>query len=139
MEVKPAAGWFRDNKLYRFDALGGVTALIYLEENETIATVNRTESKMMMATFDGEGNIEHVYNFDSPKSDAYPVVQLPASDHKLRGFNWQPDRRPKDKFDVTAMVVRDSEREAYEAHPKTKFKQTDIYFPGYMKKVYAAM
>ncbi len=132
--------YFSDStSLRRFDALGGVTALIYLEENETIATVNRTESKMMMATFDGEGNIEHVYNFDSPKSDAYPVVQLPAADHKLRGFNWQPERRPKDKFDVTSMVVRDSEREAYEAHPKTTFKQTDIYFPGHMAELYAGL
>ena len=132
--------YFSDStSLRRFDALGGVTALIYLEENETIATVNRTESKMMMATFDGEGNVEHVYNFDSPKSDAYPVVQLPAADHKLRGFNWQPERRPKDKFDVTAMVVRDSEREVYEARPKAEFKQTDIYFPGHMAELYAGL
>ena len=132
--------YFSDStSLRRFDALGGVTALIYLEENETIATVNKTESKMMMATFDGEGNVEHVYNFDSPKSDAYPVVQLPAADHKLRGFNWQPERRPRDKFDVTAMVVRDSEREAYEARPKAEFKQTDVYFPGHMTELYAGL
>ena len=132
--------YFSDStSLRRFDALGGVTALIYLEEDETIATVNKTESKMMMATFDAEGNVDHVYNFDSPKSDAYPVVQLPAAEHRLRGFNWQPDRRPKDKYDVTAMVVKDSEREAYEAHPKTKFTQTDIYFPGHMTELYAGL
>ena len=132
--------YFSDStSLRRFDALGGVTALIYLEEDGTLATVNKTESKMMMATFDGEGNVDHVYNFESPKSDAYPVVQLPAAEHKLRGFNWQPERRPKDKYDVTAMVVRDSEREAYEAHPKTKFTQTDIYFPGHMTELYAGL
>lgn len=132
--------YFNDSTaLCRFDALGGVTALLYLEENEAIATVNRTESKMMMATFDAEGNVDHVFNYDSPKSDAYPVVQLPAADHKLRGFNWQPDLRPKDKYDVTAMVVRDSEREAYEARPHADFPQTEIYFPGHMKDVYKAL
>jgi len=132
--------YFSDStSLRRFDALGGVTALIYLEEDDAIATVNKTESKMMMATFDAEGGIDHVYNFDSPKSDAYPVVQLPASEHRLRGFNWQPERRPKDKFDVTAMVVRDSEREFYEAHPRAQFTQTDIYFPGHMEELYAGL
>ncbi|MBP5625551.1 MAG: hypothetical protein J6W98_01385, partial [Bacteroidales bacterium] len=132
--------YFSDStSLRRFDALGGVTALLYLEENDVIATVNKTESKMMMATFDGEGNVDHVYNFDSPKSDAYPVVQLPPEEHKLRGFNWQPERRPKDKFDVTAMVVKDSQREVYEARPQPKFPQTDIYFPGHMKELYASL
>jgi lipopolysaccharide export system protein LptA len=132
--------YFNDSTaLCRFDALGGVTALLYLEENDAIATVNKTESKMMMATFDGEGNVDHVYNYDNPKSDAYPVVQLPAAEHRLRGFNWQPDLRPKDKFDVTAMVVRDSERAAYEARPQADFPQTELYFPGHMKEVYKAL
>ena len=132
--------YFSDSTaLKRFDALGGVTALFYLEENDVIATANKSESKMMMATFDEEGNVDHVYNFDNPKSDAYPVAQLPASEQKLKGFNWQPDRRPKDKFDVTSMVVRDSEREAYEARPQAEFRQTERYFPGHMKEVYAAL
>ena len=132
--------YFNDSTaLCRFDALGGVTALLYLEENDAIATVNKTESRMMMATFDGEGNVDHVYNYDNPKSDAYPVVQLPAAEHKLRGFNWQPDLRPKDKYDVTAMVVRDSERAAYVARPHADFPQTEIYFPGHMKEVYKTL
>ena len=129
--------YFSDStSLRRFDALGGVTALLYLEENDAIATVNKTESQMMMATFDAKGEVERVYNFDSPKSDAYPVVQLPAGEHRLRGFNWQPERRPKDKSDVTAMTVRPSEREAYEARPRAGFPQTEIYFPGHMQALY---
>ena len=132
--------YFSDSTaLRRFDALGGVTSILYLEENDAIATVNKTESQMMMATFDSEGNVDHVYNFDSPKSDAYPVAQMPKADQMLKGFNWQPERRPRDKYDVTSMVVRDSEREAYEAHPQADFKQTEFYFPGHMKQVYAAL
>ena len=132
--------YFSDSTaLKRFDALGGVTSILYLEETDAIATVNKTESQMMMATFDSEGNVDHVYNFDSPKSDAYPVAQMPRADQTLKGFNWQPDRRPKDKYDVTSIVVRDSEREAYEAHPQAEFKQTELYFPGHMKQVYAAL
>ena len=132
--------YFSDSTaLRRFDALGGVTSLLYLEENGTIATVNKTESRMMMATFDADGNVDHVYNYDAPKSDAYPVVQVARSDHMLKGFNWQPERRPQNKFDVTSMVVRPSERAEYEAHPQADFRQTEIYFPGHMKKVYDAL
>ena len=128
--------YFNDTTaLYRFDALGGVNALFYLEEN---ATVNKVESKMMMATLEN-GEVQQVYNFDNPRNDVYPSAQLPQADRILKGFNWQPERRPKDKYDVTSMVVKPSERADYEARPRTAFRQTDIYFPGHMKEVYAAL
>ena len=38
--------------------------------------------------------------------------------------------------DVTSLVPRPSERTAYLAHPHAEFKQTNLYFPGYIKKVY---
>ena len=128
--------YFNDTTaLRRFDALGGVTALFYLEE---AATVNKVESRMMMATIEN-GEVQQVYNFESPKNDAYPTAQLPEADRLLKGFNWQPDRRPKDKFDVTSMVVKPSERADFEARPHAAFRQTEIYFPGHMKEVYAAL
>ena len=128
--------YFNDTTaLYRFDALGGVNALFYLEEN---ATVNKVEAKMMMATLEN-GEVQQVYNFDNPRNDVYPSAQLPQADRILKGFNWQPERRPKDKYDVTSMVVKPSERAEYEARPRTAFRQTDIYFPGHMKEVYAAL
>ncbi len=128
--------YFNDSTaLRRFDALGGVNALFFLEEN---ATVNKTESKMMMATFEG-GEVQYVYNFDSPKNDVYPIVQMPEAERRLKGFNWQPERRPQDKYDVTSMVVKPSERAEYEARPRAKFPQTETYFPGHMKELYAAL
>ena len=131
--------YFNDSTaLRRFDALGGVNALFYLEENDEIATVNKVEARMLSATLEN-GEVQRVHYFDKPKSDAYPVVQLPEAEHRIKGFNWLPDLRPQDKFDVTAMVVKDSERESYEARPHADFKQTDIYFPGHMKDVYKAL
>ena len=124
--------------LRRFDALGGVSALFYLEENDEIATVNKVEAQMLSAILEN-GEVQRVHYFDNPKSDAYPVVQLPKSEQRIKGFNWQPERRPQDKYDVTSMVVRDSERAVYEARPHAEFKQTDIYFPGHMKDVYKAL
>ncbi len=121
--------------LRRFDALGGATALFYLEEQGAFATVNKVESKMLSAHFN-EGQLERVFYFDQPHNDAYPVVQMPHEDKRMKGFNWQPENRPAGREDITDLSVKPSERAVYDKVPKASFKQTDIYFPGYMKGVY---
>ena len=128
---------FFDDKggLKRFDVLGGASALFYLEENGSLATVNKTDSKMMSAVFK-DGNIERIYYFEQPKNDGYPVVQLSEEESRLKGFNWQPEKRPADRNAVTPLSLRPSQRLSYRARPKAKFRQTDIYFPGYINDVY---
>lgn len=121
--------------LSRFDALGGADAMFYLRENETLATVNKVESKMLSARFE-EGELSQIFYFDSPKNDAYPVVQLPKEDRLKRGFNWRADERPKSKEDVTLLTLRRSERRLYEMRPRAAFRETDRYFPGYISDVY---
>lgn len=128
---------FFDGKggLTRFDVLGGASALFYIEENGAYATVNKPESKMLSATFK-DGEIQRIYYYDQPKNDGYPIVQLSEDDQKLKGYSWQPEKRPEDRNAVTPLSLRPSERLKYAARPRTTFKQTDIYFPGYMKDVY---
>ena len=121
--------------LRRFDALGGANALFYLVENDALATVNKVESKMLTATLK-DGEVERVYYFEEPKNNAYPIVQLPPDEHRMKGFDWKPDLRPADRYDVSDLEVKPSERSAYLRHPRTKFKYTDRYFPGYMAGVY---
>ena len=120
--------------LERFDVLGGASALFYIEENDVLATVNKTDSKMLSATFK-DGQIERIYYYDQPKNDAFPKVQLTNDERTLKGFSWQPDRRPKDRNAVTPLSLRPSERNAYAARPRARFKQTDIYFPGYIADI----
>ncbi len=121
--------------LRRFDALGGATALFFLTENDALATVNKVESKMLYATFD-KGNLDKIYYFDNPKNDAYPVVQLPKDDRYMKGFRWDPERRPNGRHDITPLVARPSQRTSYLARPHAQFKETDIYFPGHIKQIY---
>ena len=121
--------------LTRFDALGGAASLFYLEEKDALATVNKVETKMIYATFK-DGEIERMYYYDNPKNDGYPTVQLPQDDKQLKGFRWEPERRPASPLDVTTLVPRPSERTSYLARPHTEFRQTNDYFPGYIRKVY---
>ena len=124
-----------DGELERFDALGGASALFYLEENDELATANRKESKMLSAYF-VDGDINRVYYFDTAMSDAYPVAQMTYEDQHLKGFNWLPDLRPADRYAVTPFSLRKPQRENYTAVPRADFEQTDLYFPGYMDDIY---
>ena len=124
--------------LTRFDALGDANALFYLKEEDELATVNKVACKMLSATLTN-GEVDRVYYYESPTNDAYPRVQLAASEREMKGFNWTPDLRPKGKQDITDLTLKESEREIYEAHPHAEFFQTDRYFPGYMASVYRSI
>ena len=121
--------------LTRFDALGGASSLFFLEEQGALATVNKVDAKMIYATF-ANGEIERMYYYDTPKNDGYPTVQLPSEEKQLKGFRWNPERRPASPRDVTSLEPRPSQRLSYLARPHAKFVQTNTYFPGYIKKVY---
>ena len=124
-----------EGELSRFDALGGASALFYIEENDALATVNKKDSKMLSAIF-RDGELNRIYYFDTAVSDAFPVVQMTAEDRKLKGFNWQPDRRPADRHAVTSLDLRPSERTSYNARPRARYVETDLYFPGYIDDIY---
>ena len=121
--------------LSRFDALGDASAIFYLQEDSVYATVNKSSAKMLHATF-VEGNLDRVYYFEDTKNDAYPLAQMKKEERVLKGFNWQPDKRPRGKFDITPYSLRPSERSLYSSRPRTTFKFTDRFFPGYMQNVY---
>ena len=121
--------------LRRFDSMGGASGVFYIEENGSLATVNKFESKMLTATLK-DGNIQDLNYFDAVKTDAYPVVQMKKDEKILKGFDWQPDKRPKGPEDITPYKPRESKRKVYENVPRAEFAQTDIYFPGHMNSVY---
>lgn len=122
-------------QLSRFDALGGVQALFFIKEEDVLATVNKADSKMLTAVFK-DGEIQRVFYFDSAKNDGYPLVQMKKDERLLKGFNWQPERCPKDRYDVTRADYREPERGLFRAKPRANFRHTNKYFPGYMKKIY---
>ena len=120
--------------LKRFDVLGGASALFYIEENDVLATVNKTDSKMLSATFK-DGQLQRIYYYDQPKNDGYPKVQMSREERSLKGFSWKPERRPADRTAVTDLELRPTERGKYSARERAKFKNTDIYFPGYISDI----
>lgn len=120
--------------LKRFDSMGGASGLFFLEEKGAFATVNKFEAKMLTATF-VNGGINDLNYFESVKSDAYPAVQLRKDERVLKGFEWQPEKRPKGPEDVVKYTPRKTERGKYEKVPRAKFPQTEMYFPGHIAHI----
>ena len=73
----------KEGGLRRFDALGGTSALFYIEEDGVLATVNKADAKMMSANFK-DGELQRVYYFEQAKNDGYPVVQLTRDERFLK-------------------------------------------------------
>lgn len=116
--------------LTRFDGLGDPQAMFYLQENGAFATVNKVSAKMMSGYFK-DGTIETVAYYDSPDNDAYPVVQLPKADRFLKGFKWEPERRPV-RDSILTQEIRQPERNSYARREYPSFNETVRYFPGDM-------
>ena len=129
-------GHFRDNDLYRYDALGGVNAMFYLKEKEEITTINIKESRFMTMSLK-DGTAQRIKYYEQTQSDAYPVYNLEIDKQRIKGFQWRGEERPLSRYDVTNRDIRQSERVLYEDVQMPVFRIADRYFNRYMSKVYS--
>lgn len=124
-------GFFKDNQLERYDALGGVTALFHMVEGEAITTINVKESQSLTAVIK-DGNAQKMLYLEGIKSDAYPVGELAPEKQRLKGFNWRGDERPVDRFEVTRRAIKPTQRERYIHIVRPTFSTVNKYFDNYM-------
>ena len=129
-------GYFNsDNTLRRFDALGGVNAMFYMQEDSVITILNSKQAQFMMVTMKN-GTAERIKYYESVNSDAFPVYNLPMEKQRLKGFKWRQDEQPKSRFDITRHGVRASKRASYAANKLPVFRRADLYYDNYMKDIY---
>lgn len=124
-------GYFHENQLYRYDALGGVNAVFYLAEEKVITTINLKEAKSMTAMIK-DGNARRLLYVESINSNAYPVGDLPAEKQQMKGFNWRGAERPVGKEDITTRKMNSTDRVKFIYVEKPTYKFTDKYFDNYM-------
>ena len=128
-------GWFSQNKLYRFDALGGVTAIFYMADEDVITTINLKEAKSMTAALK-DGTATRLLYTDAIKSDLYPVGDLPAEKQRLKDFKWRGDERPRHPWDITRRKLNSSEKFHYADVKKPLYRETNKYFDNYMIELF---
>lgn len=122
------AAYFANNDLYRFDALGGASAIFYLQEDSIVTVMNQKESKLLSAKIT-DRKIQKIKYIEQIKSDALPVYKLPMDQQQLRGFNWRAEDRPKTRNEVTDRVIKKSQRISIESTIFPTYPYSKIYFP----------
>lgn len=120
-------GYFKKNDIYRFDALGGVSLMFFIEEDSLITTMNQKECRVMKGLIK-DRKIQKILYVQDVKSDAFPVYNLPINKQRLKGFNWSPEKRPKDRFAVCNRRIKLSEKAAALKEEKPIFPYTRKYF-----------
>ncbi len=127
-------GFFRENQLYRYDALGGVYAIFYVVEEETITTINVKEAESMTAVI-RDGSAERLIYLTQISSDAFPVGDLAPEKQRLKGFEWRGEERPVDRFDITSQPIYMSHRDRYVHITRPDYIYSDRYYDDHMTKV----
>ncbi|MBE6229541.1 MAG: hypothetical protein E7119_03010 [Bacteroidales bacterium] len=120
--------YFKDNDLYRYDALGGASMIFYLQEDGIITMMNQKEGKIISARIKNR-EIQRIKYIESLKNDAYPVYNLPVEKQRLKGFNWRGDERPKERFELVDRSIKQTQRKAYKRKRFPNYPYTAVYFP----------
>lgn len=127
-------GYFHENQLYRFDALGGVSAVFYMAEDGAVTTINLKEAKMMTAAIK-DGNAQRLLYMESIKSDAYPLGELVPEKQRLKDFEWRGEERPVDRNAITDRTIKPTEAHKYKGIHQPRYREVDNYFDNYMSEL----
>ena len=122
------AAYFANNELYRFDALGGVSAIFFMEEDSTITLMDREECKLMTAKIK-DNQIQRTRSIQELKQNVFPIYNLPLEEQRLKGFQWRGEERPVTRFDVTDRKIKPSKRLEIESISQPGYVYTKKYFP----------
>ncbi len=120
--------YFKDNDVYRFDALGGASMNFYMREDSIVTIMNQKEGKILSARIK-ERQIQRIKYVEGLKNNALPVYNLPIEEQRLRGFNWRGDERPVSRYEVCDREIRESRRGYYMAVPFPEYPYAAEYFP----------
>ena len=121
-------GFFKDNDIVRFDALGGASLNAYLREDSLITIMNQKEARMISAKLK-DRKVQRIKYIEKITNNALPVYNLSEEEQTLRGFSWRDEIRPKTREDVCSRVIRESVRQHTCYITKPGFYYTKRYFP----------
>ena len=121
--------YFKDNDVYRFDALGGVQAMIFLREKDSSVTLMNHKECRLLTSRMANSSIERVRYIENVKSDIHPTYQLPIEKMRLRDFKWRADELPKSRSVVTDREVLASRRGFFNGFVFPAYPLTKTFFP----------
>lgn len=100
---KNMTGFFTDNKLHKIDVSGNGQTVYYVKDTkagkERLSSVNRAECSDMVV-FVKESKVHKIILLKKPAGTLFPLNELKPEELRLKGFNWQAEKRPASKEDI---------------------------------------
>lgn len=120
--------FFKKNNISRLEAVGNAQSYYYFQDEDTgvVDAFVTTESSYIHFIFEEGNQLEWIKVYEDGEYAFYPMDKIPDSQSQvMRGFRWEQDRRPKDRYDVSDRMVRPSERGERLTIPKPNFGITE--------------
>jgi lipopolysaccharide export system protein LptA len=131
---KDMIAYFRDNDIYRFDAIGSAEAIFCIREDSLVSSINRKSSKELSISLK-ERQVQRITYKESIKSNLYPLLDLSIKDRELPNFRWMDSLRPKDRYAITSRAIRPSIADQSQTVQPPSFPYTQQFFPGHIKPI----
>lgn len=96
MKGRKMTGYIRDNELRQMDVDGNGEALYYTEDAGVIIGLNKTISSNIRIEME-DRQIVSITFLNKPEGTVTPLFMIKSEEKKLKDFNWQIKRRPKNK------------------------------------------
>lgn len=93
--------FFENKKVSKAIKTGGIEIVYYLKEeaDSSLIGVGKMSCDSLLINFD-DGKILSIVAYTKPKGKIYPLDRVSKDELVVKGFIWQEDKRPKNKFDV---------------------------------------
>ncbi len=100
MKGRNMLGHFRDNELWRVDVDGNSQTIFFIrDEDGDLVGINKAISSNVVIFVEGR-EITGIQFVRQPEATLFPPEDIPQEDRMLQNFQWQADRRPRDKWDI---------------------------------------
>ncbi|GET33696.1 hypothetical protein PbJCM13498_25590 [Prolixibacter bellariivorans] len=96
---KDMLGYIRDNNLYKVEVNGNGRSIYFAKDKNSYIGLNRVESSNINIYLT-DGHINNITFITRPDAKMLPLDDVNTSETMLQGFNWRPEERPKNRYDV---------------------------------------
>jgi len=107
LSCKNIEAFFERDTIQKAVLTENVDVLYYVKNKTKLVGLNKTTCSSMNIWFKNE-EIDRATLNTKPKGTITPLADVAEADTKLKGFNWQYEKRPKSKLDLLAPNVKPS-------------------------------
>jgi lipopolysaccharide export system protein LptA len=107
---KDMIGYIRNNNLYKVEVNGNGRSIYFAKDKDKYIGLNRVESSNINIYLI-DGHINNITFITRPDAKMLPLDDVNTSETRLEGFEWRPDERPKNRYDIFQKPQKKSAKE----------------------------